>query len=361
MESVLTRLNQWNLTHKVETALEFLNQVDPCFLGLIVAVFVVLGARMVAGQSVIRGWGLRMAVLTFFVYGGYRCYVDGISWQSKQALGIGLRAGCVAGAVLAFVWIVVPIASFVLRYLRVALAAFLSYGGYLTILHSSSLRTSWQVILTQAGVAAGLSLLVAWITEPIWKYVGKHWLPRRRPAPDSTAQEEHATPLPSEVVSARPARRRTTMIAPANEHLVDSLEADLESAKQREAQRRREKARLQVELTYVLAMPTIAQWFPRSLLDNFVKRHMHDALTPEDVEENARQLQTVLQQHQEQMSAHSELNSMEELTNWLLGEQQRIEAQTMDPSVKQGQMLDLHQRYVAMASRVVRNQSALAC
>ena len=67
-----------------------------------------------------------------------------------------------------------------------------------------------------------------------------------------------------------------------------------------DAQRRRDRTRLQIEMAYVLALPQIGDRFPRTKFDDFVRRYLGDHLQPDDMEENARQLQEILQEHQRQ-------------------------------------------------------------
>lgn len=362
MQSMLQQLSELDLISKAKAVLTFLDRVDPCFLGLIVTALVLLGSRMISGENKIRGWGLRIALGTFLLFGGYKCYQAGITGYSKQALDIGLRSVCVAGGVLAFTWIVVPIASFILKHARIALAAFLLYGGWLAITKTDQWEQRWPWFMAQALVAAGLALLVAWITEPFWSYFVKNWLPVRKPERirgatlidepfESAMGQEVVVPLNLEP---RPTRRRATMLASPRELLPETSEAEMEALRHREAQRRREKVRLQLELAYVQAAPKISSWFSRQMFDDFVQRYLNDNLPPEDVEENGIQLHATIQKHLEESQQPPEIQTMEDLTDWLLAEQQRIQGQSMDASQKNGQLLDLHQRYLALASRLVQ-------
>src|SRR5207244_644435 len=140
-------------------------------------------------------------------------------------------------------------------------------------------------------LASALALVIAWVLAPVWGFL-KNFLPERWSAP----QPQISAPTPS---SAEPPPRAPALVlAPHMPQVLDGTEVT--TLRQREAQRRREKARLQLELAYVQALPAIGAWFPRKMFDDFVARHLGDHLPPEDVEDNARQLQSVLRQQQEQ-------------------------------------------------------------
>lgn len=360
MQELLREVFNLDLSARAQAFLNFVENVDPCFLSLVVAVLVLLGSRMVIGQPAIRGWGLRLAVGTFLLYFGYQYYITEVGSNHKLLVGMAMRAGCVAGVVLAFTWIIVPIASFVLRHIRLALAAFLLCGAYLLLAEQNLQSAQLPFIAFQSGLAAALALLIAWIMEPFWTYVVSNWLPQREAPKPARAHPELMDSLPPEVVIPiqmdQPRRRRTTMLAAQNEMMQD-LQEDLDVLRDREAQRRREKARLQLELIYMQAMPLIKEWLPREMYDDFVQRHLSDQIPPSDVEENARQLQTVLQQYVEQVQ-QQEFSSIEDLTRWLLAEQQRIQSMGLDQPLKQSQILDLHQRYLAIATRLSQSQPA---
>jgi hypothetical protein len=96
------------------------------------------------------------------------------------------------------------------------------------------------------------------------------------------------------------------------------------------------------------------------MFDDFLRRHLGDHLPPEDVERNARQLQAVLSQHREQVQSRADFTSFEELADWLLVEQQRIQALAVEQPLKQTQLIDLHQRYLVLVTKMVQKQEVLA-
>ncbi len=337
MNDFLERLVTVDLDGAARNTLGFLENVDPCFFGLVVGVLVFLGSRVVSGHSRIQSWGLRLAVSAFLLYGGY-LWLAGTLDNGEAWWRHALRCGGVAGIVLAVSWIVLPILCFVHRRLRLGLAAFLGYGGYVALSAEEFSLDHAQVAALHGLAAAGLALVVAWIVDPFWVAVTGNLF-----AKSTDAKTPATTPVAEPATPARPA-----LVSPA---LIGNLDLDPE------AQRRRDRARMQLELAYLEAMPGIASWMPRPLFDDFLRRHLADQLPPGDVEENARQLLLVLQRHQEHVHERSEFGSLEELWGWLLAEQQRIAALALDPPLKQSQLLDLHQRYLLLASRMMQRQT----
>ena len=132
----MPELLQWtahaDLGARARAVLDFIDNADPCFLGLVAALLVFLGSRMVAGQPAVQGWGLRLAVVAFLVYGGYAWF--SADPDASRPLGpLALRSTCVAAFVLALSWIVLPVLSFVHGHLRLAVAVFLVYCAWALI------------------------------------------------------------------------------------------------------------------------------------------------------------------------------------------------------------------------------------
>jgi hypothetical protein len=343
MTEFLERLSHVDFDSAARNLFAFLENADPCFLGLIVGVLVFLGSRMVSGQPSLQSWGLRLAVTAFLAHGGY-LWFSGKLEDGTPLWRHGARSAAIAGIVLAVAWIVLPVLSFVHRRLRLALAVFLGYGGYVAIAGDEPSGEQLSVAALHGLAAASLALVIAWIVDPLWTPFARHFFPAKSPE-DKPVDE----PMDS-----RPIQVRTAMIAPAPVILNN-----LETAS--DAQRRRDRARMQLELVYLQAMPTIGAWMPRPLFDDFLRRHLGDHLSAEDVEDNARQLLLVLRQHKEQVQERGEFTTLEELAGWLLSEQQRIQSQPVDLPLKQTQLLDLHQRYLVLATRMVQKTPSLPC
>src|SRR5262249_33826720 len=65
-----------------------------------------------------------------------------------------------------------------------------------------------------------------------------------------------------------------------------------------EEQRRHDRARLKIEVLYVLGLPEIESRIPRSLFNDLVARYLGDHLPAKDVEDNSSQLELLLLQQQ---------------------------------------------------------------
>jgi hypothetical protein len=346
MPDLLQRLSHVDLESAVSSLLGFLDSVDPCFLGLIVAVFVVIGSRMVVGQPSVQSWGLRLAAATFLLYGGY-LWFSGKADEGIPLWKLALRCGCVAGIVLAIAWIVLPVLSFVHRRLRLALAVFLGYGGYVALSAGEMTAEHWPTIALQALAVTGLALVVAWIVDPFWSAIARHLLPCRFTSVDEPASGEPPVPF---------SPGRQTPLSPGP--IVKEIEATRLVIS--ESQRRRDRARMQLELAYLQGQPVISTWLPRPMFDDFLRRHLGDHLSSEEVESNARQLLAALGQHQDQVQGRAKFVSFEELADWLLAEQQRIQSMALEQPLKQTQLIDLHQRDLNQVRKMVQQQHTLA-
>jgi hypothetical protein len=343
MTDFLERLSHTDFDSAARNLFGFLESADPCFLGLIVGVLVFLGSRMVSGHPSLQSWGLRLAVTAFLIHGGY-LWFSGKLEDGTPLWRHGVRSGAIAGIVLAVAWIVLPVLSFVHRRLRLALAVFLAYGGYVALAGDEVSGEQLSVAALHGLAAAAFALVVAWIVDPFWTPLARQLFPGK-PIDDKPGEDAS---------DSRPIQVRPAISAPAPV-ILNNLETVSD------VQRRRDRARMQLELAYLQSMPAIAAWMPRPLFDDFLRRHLGDHLSPEDVEDNARQLLAVLRHHREQVQERGEFSTLEELAGWLLAEQQRIQAQPVEQPLKQTQLLDLHQRYLVLATRMVQKPPALPC
>jgi hypothetical protein len=332
MQEVLEFINQVDLVSRARGVLEFLNSADPIFVAVAVALLVILGSRMAVGQPGVHAWGLRLAAAAFLAYGGYACYEAG-GIETDRLPSIALRSAIVGGAVLAVAWIVLPVVAFLYGRIRLAAAAFLAYGGYALVTAEGWQPEQLPGVAVRAGLVAGLVLIVAWILQPVLDAF-KALLPlpptRDRPVgpPRSQRREKRA--------DARDDRR------------------DPEEG----WQQRRDRARLKVELYYVLATPFLGAQFPRPTFEEFVHRYLGDHLPPEEVEENSKQLQLILQQQQTtQANGPQEFASLEELTRWFLDEQRRLQEGNLDQQARQRHLEGLQQRFRTLAGKLVAHQN----
>lgn len=345
MQELLQRLHRIDFHNAIQTFLSLVDDAPLWFLGLVVGILVILGTRMVAGQPGVQSWGLRLAASAFLAHAGY-LWFSGKADTGQSLSELAMRSGCVAGLVLAVAWIVLPILSFAQRRFRFTFAVFLGYGAYAAWTRENFSSEHLPQIAVHSLIAAGFALIVAWILDPFWCALSRYLFPVR---PQAETPQVMETPVESVKRTVRP-----TMLVPGT-----PLLAALEPVAS-EGQRRRDKARMQLELAYLQAMPGISGWLPRPMFDDFLKRHLADHLSPEEAEENARQLLGVLQQHQEKVHQRAEFTSLDDLTEWLMTEQQRIRGLTLEGTLKQTQLIDLHQRYLVLASRMVKEQTSLS-
>lgn len=311
----------WN--GKLRALLASLDTADPRFLGVIVAIALFVGSKVVSGQPSLRRLGLRFGAGTFLAYLGY-AYASGMSFESAELPGLALRAFNAGGIVLGFTWIVLPVLNFLLTHLRVAIAAFLGYGAYALWNADNFSAEHLQEIGLRGLIAVALALVVAWILQPIGDYIRSmlpqpkappkedgdpepkpRWRGRRRRAPETMPAE---TPAPAAPAIA-------TVLASQLEILSSQLEQIAPQSV--DGQRRRDRVRLQVEMHYVLAVPHLGGRLTREVFDEFVNRYLGDHLPPEVVEENSKQLLAIL--HERQRQAHdAPAASVEELARRLL-------------------------------------------
>src|SRR5262245_17388890 len=236
----MPELLQWtahaDLGARARAVLDFIDNADPCFLGLVAALLVFLGSRMVAGQPAVQGWGLRLAVVAFLVYGGYAWF--SANPDAPRPLGpLALRSACVAAFVLALSWIVLPVLSFVHGHLRLAVAVFLVYCACALVAAGEYDPEQLPGIALRGLLASALALVIAWVLAPVWGFL-KNFLPERWSAP----QPQISAPMPS---SAEPPPRAPALVlVPPMPQVLDGTEVT--TLRQREAQRCREKARLQL-------------------------------------------------------------------------------------------------------------------
>lgn len=345
-------LNQMDVQSKAKSLLASIDTADPRFLAALVAILIYLGSKIVSGQPGLRALGLRLGVATFLLYGGYAYYFA--ATPENESLGwLALRAANVGGAVLAVTWITLPIMSFILSHFRIALAAFLGYGGYAIITAESFDTEQLPGIALRGLVVVALTLLVAWIVQPVLEFF-RDLLPR-----PAAKDDDKSSGFQRKLRRAR--RERTMMRQPADTvktDLVDPVEL-ADSMLQAEAQRRRDKARLGIELAYAMAMPDIAARLPRPAFDELLHRFLGDQVADDDIEENLAQLQLILQQHHKPARPEPEFTDLEELGRWFLEEQSRIQVLVIDQHFKQSKLAALQQEYMALVNKLLHHSQKM--
>lgn len=344
MKEVLDFVTAIDLAARARQMLSAIDVADPCLIGLVVAVLVFFGSRMVAGQPAVKLWGLRLGAAAFLLHLGYS-YFFGTVPEDKRAAVLLVRSGLVGGGVLALSWISLPLLAFVFARLRLAVAGFLAYGGYALVTAEGLNAEQLPGIALRSLLAAGLAVIVAWIVQPVWEFfVPPGTKPATPPAPPA---EE---PAPVARPSAEKPRRRWFR-REREERPEEEKEPEEVSSIHIETRRRRDRVRLKVELNYLLIAPQIGSRLPRTQFEEFVHRYLGDHLPPEEVEENGRQLQQLLLDHRNHAAEPEKpMLTLEDVTRWFVEEQKRIDA--LDAPEKEHRLSSLHQEYLEKVRRL---------
>lgn len=279
--------------------LALLDTSDPCFLLVVLGLLTFLGSRMASGHPYLLTWGVRLGLAAFLGNLAY-VYLSQGGMERLQWPQLVVRSLVAAGLVVAPLWTIVPVLAFVYQRIRLALATFLIYSGYACFTAERLDAEALQLIALRGVLMTALVLLVAWILQPVTDFIGKHLFPRANSQPEIPPTTEPGT---------APTRK------PDHRYLC-------EMQRQAESQRRG-RARLRAELCYTLHETALGDRFPRYLFEDFLDRYLHDGLPVEQVEENLRELESVIQQYAgttSQPPAVVEPIAITDLTRWLLEE-----------------------------------------
>jgi hypothetical protein len=93
----------------------------------------------------------------------------------------------------------------------------------------------------------------------------------------------------------------------------EQQEAAERSAQAAQARRRRSEARAACDAFYSLHAPEIGRRFTRAMYDAFAGRYLGEEHSPEDVEEQARQLHAIMQQHLQKAALPEHKQALEEV------------------------------------------------
>jgi len=254
--------------------LAWFNHANLYVLGASVLALVCLGHKLAIMHRAVYGWGLRLGALAFLVFGGWSAvHSGGISQLNSAQVA---RAAILGGAVLAVCWIFLPFVTFVYTYFRFGLAGLLAYGAYALATADVADEEAMLGIGIRAVAVAGLAMVFAWIFKPVWE-VAISLLPTRKvkDTPPIEARPKPGLPTWGDLEAARQ--------SPA---VLEAIALPVEG----EDRRRRDKARLAVEVTYLLIAPELAERLSRATLDLWMQRYLGDHLSPDEVEENSKLL-----------------------------------------------------------------------
>jgi hypothetical protein len=127
-------------------------------------------------------------------------------------------------------------------------------------------------------------------------------------------------------------------------------ERERQARAEAEAERRRCDARAACEYLYHLLAPEIGARFTRAMFDDWLRKYLTDGHPPEVVEERARQLQTLLQQHLAKVERPPTFKTLSELAAWFDRQKRDIDA-LPDVKLRQRMLAMLKERYEDLAAR----------
>ncbi len=375
MDTYLEYIQDIDLYTFGQHLLVLIDTSDPCFIALVLSVLIFIGSKMAAPFPNLRSWGLRIAAGTFLAYFGYVYFTEG-AISSSEISRVGLRAFITAGMVLVPLWIVLPILLFVVGRLRLAIAAFLLYFSYAWITAGEMNSEMLPYVAMRGGIAAGLALIVAWIFQPITDFITttlqtKKQELQERLQGNSSSQSPSQLPAPKQSFPSYTTTEALMSSSKQDPASADQLREELkellevrkvnqrhEANLQADKHRRRLKARLKAELCYTLHESTIGPALPRHMFEEFLEKYLGDQNHPEDVEENARELESIIFQYASNanpMMVHP--INLSDLTQWYMDEQKRIEGLETDTSNKKSQLAGLTRRYTQLATQIIEGEN----
>lgn len=119
------------------------------------------------------------------------------------------------------------------------------------------------------------------------------------------------------------------------------------------AQRRREEIRLRCEVLYDRYAAEIQTRFPRTMLEDYLKRYLGDARAVEEVEHFGAQLQDLIQFHVAKVEPPKRCRNVEELSKWYMEEKRRIEHLDIDPAFRETYLIQLNMRYAELTQELL--------
>jgi len=118
-------------------------------------------------------------------------------------------------------------------------------------------------------------------------------------------------------------------------------------------QKRRESARLRCETHYSIQAPVIGNRFTKATFDTFVAKYMADTRPPDEVEERAEQLCSLIAQHTHAIAPQIKQADLGELATWFINERERLESLPLDDEVKEEHRGKLEFRYAELCEELL--------
>jgi hypothetical protein len=277
----------------MNTVLSILNTGDACSLIALLVILVFVGGKMVEERPDLFRWGLRFSTLAFLAYGTYACFQLKPT-TAEALLRITLRALMAGGLAMGPSWIALSVASFLRRY--------------------------------------SLDLVLERIR--LWQSRRQNRLKERQRQQDDAVRRQRDREEEERIKRER------------------ELQRPIQEAKARseaEARRRRADARAACEYLYHLFSPEIGQRFTRQKFDDWMRSYLGESQPPDEVEQRAGQLRSLLEQHREK-AAPTGFKNLSDLATWFAQQKQEIDS-LPDPKMQQRMVAMLKERYEDLATR----------
>ena len=140
---------------------------------------------------------------------------------------------------------------------------------------------------------------------------------------------------------------------------TDLQERVKQEAEQRAAEHRQQaKARIaqacsRCELLFDLHKPEIESRFGREMLDDFMKKYMHEE-EADVVERRAEELCAIIERHREAAAGKTQLTTVSDLAKWFTEQQQLIAQAATPDELKESQLVMLSMRYERLFEEIIR-------
>lgn len=225
-----------------------------------------------------------------------------VAWVGRQVIGEHVRANRVGWLLAAGVFLLFVVNGTQRGDLPSETLTNATCAGLFT------LGASWFVLAVMFGMFTQVSTVAGWLGGfgRSWRWLADaSWQVRERERKELL----HAT----ERERLRPEKER------------ERGEAEARSETERQAQQRRDSTRAELLLCYLRHAPDLKEKMPRELFDEYCMRFLTDALSPEIVEERARQLQQAILEQVEHVEPARRFQSLAELQVWHREKQTELE------------------------------------
>lgn len=243
---------------------------------------------------------------------------------------------------------------------RLGFVAFLGFAG-LSLASEQMPSEIELIVITIRGLLAGwfvTSILLIGLPAALWlggQIRSQHTAFRAARDAHRRKREEQRRSH-QEAADQKVRQREWERYAPERERAQREAreQTELERRQQQQAQKRREDVRSHLELLYSLYAPKIQSRFTKQMFGDFLTKYLGDNRTPEDVDERGRQLQTMMEQHQQAVDPPPKKATLQDLAAWFVAEQQRLESLPLDDLLKDEFRAILHERYAELTQRFLQ-------